>query len=288
MSTGKFGEEGLRVGSSFFWNGNVRIHAHLVGDGPPIILLHGFPEYWGVWSQQIEVLARDHLVIAPDMRGFNLSDQPSPIADYSASATASDILAIVARLNLPQVTIIGHDIGGMTAWWLASQYPDLVERLIILSSPYPGGYLQWRDQPQNAERSSYVDQLISNQALDWLQPQRLSGWVTDEGARHGLEEALGRSSLELIRGYYRANLCDSARHSWENLSPVSCPTLVIYGEHDPFLPVSSFHNTAQWVNASLTFEEIAGHGHYLHTSASQAVSDTIRHWLAANPRMRAH
>lgn len=268
----------------YFWNRDIRLHAHLFGAGPPLIFLHGFPEYWGVWTSQIEEFSRDHLVIVPDLRGFNLSAGPVDIANYTASAVASDVLAIITQLGLPKATIVGHDIGGMVAWWLASQFPLLVERLIIVSSPYPADYLTWRHQPQNKDQSAYVNALISYKTLTWLNPKRLSDWAKNEDFRHRLQAALESSELELVRHYYRANLDEGAYVCWDNLALATCPTLIIYGQQDPFVPPGCFQDAGRRVAAPLTIKEIAGHGHYLHTLASHELNAGLRQWLATNPR----
>src|SRR5688572_6318227 len=110
----------------FVVNKGVRIHYHVRGSGPPVVLLHGYPEYWNVWLHQIADLSRKYCVIAPDLRGFNLSDRPKGVEQYLAARVGEDVLAVVADLGFEKAAFVGNDLGGMVAWWLASYAPQHV------------------------------------------------------------------------------------------------------------------------------------------------------------------
>ena len=118
------------------------IHLHVVQcgpkSGPPVILLHGFPEFWYGWNKQIYLLADAGMrVIVPDQRGFNLSDKPKGISAYRLDILARDIINLMDALDIQKVNLCGHDWGGVVAWAAAVLYPDRIKRLAILDAPYP-------------------------------------------------------------------------------------------------------------------------------------------------------
>lgn len=126
--------------------------------GPPTLLLHGFPEFWYGWRHQIGPLAEAGLrVVVPDQRGYDLSDKPSGIAAYHLDRLAGDVLALADAYGFPTVRLVGHDWGGLVAWWVASCHPERIDRLAILNAPHPavvGAYM--RHHPGQWLRSAYV------------------------------------------------------------------------------------------------------------------------------------
>ena len=138
LSLGMADESGLE--ESWFTNGDIRLHAVAAGpqDGPIVILLHGFPEFWYGWHNQIAPLAdAGFRVIAPDQRGYNTSSKPAGIAAYKVSQLTSDVIAIVDQIGKDRVHVVGHDWGALIAWSVAMQHPDRVIRLAILKVPHP-------------------------------------------------------------------------------------------------------------------------------------------------------
>lgn len=123
-----------------FRNGDISLHAVAAGpaDGPVVILLHGFPEFWYGWRYQIGPLARAGLrVIVPDARGYNESSKPAGIGRYSLGELTSDVMAIADQLGRDRFFLAGHDWGAAVAWTVAQQYPERIERLAILNVPPP-------------------------------------------------------------------------------------------------------------------------------------------------------
>jgi epoxide hydrolase 4 len=107
-------------------------------DGPLVILLHGFPEFWYGWRKQIPALAAAGFrVWAPDQRGYNNSDKPPRVRDYTLDKLADDVAGLIEAAGRRRAIVVGHDWGGAVAWWVAANYPQLVERLIILNVPHP-------------------------------------------------------------------------------------------------------------------------------------------------------
>ncbi|PVE26060.1 alpha/beta hydrolase [Microvirga sp. KLBC 81] len=127
-------------------------------DGPLVILLHGFPEFWWGWRHQIEPLANAGFrVLVPDQRGYNLSDKPEGRWAYDLDTLAKDVVALSETLGYSQCSLVGHDWGGLVAWWAASRHPERIERLIAINAPHPavaGAYM--RRHPSQMLRSSYI------------------------------------------------------------------------------------------------------------------------------------
>lgn len=139
---------------------DVVLHAVDAGprDGPLVVLLHGFPEFWYGWRRQIEPLARAGFrILAPDQRGYNLSDKPPGVAAYNLDALADDVLGLVQALGRERAALVGHDWGGAVAWWAAIRRPELVERLAILNCPHPLVMRRaLRRSPAQIRRSWYI------------------------------------------------------------------------------------------------------------------------------------
>jgi pimeloyl-ACP methyl ester carboxylesterase len=113
----------------------IRLHLAELGEGPPLLLLHGWPQHWWCWRRIIGALARDYWVLAPDLRGWGWSDAPP--GDYAKATFASDILGLLDREGIERVRIIGHDWGGYAAFLLALEHPERIERLLALDITPP-------------------------------------------------------------------------------------------------------------------------------------------------------
>lgn len=127
-------------------------------DAPLVVMLHGFPEYWGAWQKQVQPLVDAGWRVAmPDQRGYGASAKPSGTAAYALDTLADDILALAQQLNAPRFNLVGHDWGGMVAWHLAARDRSAVERLVILNAPHPATFASYAlTHPLQMARSSYV------------------------------------------------------------------------------------------------------------------------------------
>jgi pimeloyl-ACP methyl ester carboxylesterase len=138
----------------------VRLHVAETGpeDGPPIILLHGFPEPWFCWRRQLDPLVEaGYRVLAPDQRGYNTSDKPRSIAAYALDSLAADVLGLIESTGWSSAALVGHDWGGIVAWWVAIRHPARVERLAILNAPHPVAFRRYlRTSLRQLLRSWYV------------------------------------------------------------------------------------------------------------------------------------
>jgi pimeloyl-ACP methyl ester carboxylesterase len=228
----------------------VRLHYAEAGSGPLVVLLHGFPEFWFAWRDQIDALAAAGFrVIAPDMRGYNLSSKPAGIASYALTLLAADVRDLITeRGGEDGALLAGHDWGGLVAWATASYHPASIRRLAILNMPHPQRMLEGLRTARQLRKSWYV--LFFG--LPWL-PERLLRLRRFEGLRGPLEhdarvgsltpadidryvEAWSQpGALTAMLGYYRATLRNRLKRDQDELPPVTAPTLIIWGERDRHL-----------------------------------------------------
>jgi epoxide hydrolase 4 len=229
--------------------GDARLHYVEAGDGPLVVLLHGFPEFWFSWRFQIPALAAAGFrVVAPDMRGYNLSSRPSSVAAYDVERVAADVRDLIRERGSERALLAGHDWGGAVAWATAMNHPGVVDRLAILNVPHPRRMLHGLRRPRQLARSWYV--LFFQ--LPWL-PERLmrvGGWrawrrLFENEARPGaftpqdmeryVEAWSQPGAPTAMTNYYRAALRQRPRRAKARIRPVEAPTLVIWGERDRHL-----------------------------------------------------
>ena len=139
--------------------GDQRLHYVEAGDGPLVVLLHGFPEFWYGWREQIQPLAAAGFrVVAPDTRGYNLSSKPDGVHAYDVGLLAADIEGLIHERGAGSAMLVGHDWGGSIAWEMAMNHPDVVERLAILNAAHPRKLSQGLHQDRKSTRlnSSHI------------------------------------------------------------------------------------------------------------------------------------
>src|SRR6516164_11532533 len=144
----------------------VRLHYVSAGNGPLILFLHGFPEFWYEWRNQLAEFGKDHLAVAPDMRGYNLSDKPEALDQYKMNVLVEDIRALADHFShQKKFVLVAHDWGGAVAWTFAIQHPDMLDKLVIVNAPHPGvfGRLLASDAAQQ-QASQYMLMFRSPQA----------------------------------------------------------------------------------------------------------------------------
>ncbi|MGH2888432.1 MAG: alpha/beta fold hydrolase [Solirubrobacteraceae bacterium] len=227
-----------------------RLHYVEAGEGPLVVLLHGFPEFWYGWRSQIPALAAAGFrVVAPDMRGYNLSAKPAGVAAYPLRRLAADVRDLINERGAQTARVAGHDWGGAVAWGVAMNHPEVVERLAILNVPHPRRLLAALRRPRQASRSWYMFFF----QLPWLPEQvtRAQRWqlfrafVLGSAARPGAFTAVDvdryveawsqPGALTAMINYYRAAFRQSPRRAETRMRVVQAPTLVIWGERDRYL-----------------------------------------------------
>ncbi len=270
-----------RVEHGYADNNGVKIHYAAIGDGPLLVMIHGFPDFWYSWREQMEALAGEYRLVAIDQRGYNLSDKPEGVESYAMPLLVSDVVAVIRSLGEEKAVVVGHDWGGMVAWQTAINAPEVVERLIILNLPHPRGLMRElaKDEEQ-AANSQYARNFQQEGAHEVFTAEALAGWVSDPTARVRYVEAFERSDFEAMLHYYKANY---PRPPYtEDTSPlvkVRCPVLVIHGLDDQYLLAAALDRTWEWIDNDLTLVTIPGAGHFVQQDATEMVNRSILAWL---------
>jgi len=228
----------------------LRFHVAMAGpvDGPLVVLLHGFPEFWYGWRKQLSALAEAGFrVWAPDQRGYNLSDKPRGVAAYAIGQLAADVAAMIETAGRERAVVVGHDWGGAVAWHLAEHFPERVERAVIVNVPHPAVMLRHlRRNPKQLWRSWYMFFF----QLPWL-PERLltfrqgallerslrrtsrPGTFSESDLKRYREAWLQPGAMSGMLNGYRAAMRNSS--SKAPAAPIRTPTLLVWGARDQFI-----------------------------------------------------
>ncbi|MCA9435969.1 MAG: alpha/beta hydrolase [Candidatus Omnitrophica bacterium] len=273
--------DGLEEG--FADSNGVKIHYVTKGKGPLIVLIHGFPEFWYSWRNQIDPLAEHFKVVAIDMRGYNKSDQPEGAENYKMRFLVEDVGAVIHHFQEEKAIVVGHDWGGMVAWSFAMFHPEMTEKLIILNLPHPKGFS--RELATNSEQqknSQYARDLQKPGAASSLTPERLASWVATGEEREAYIEAFGRSSIAGMVDYYNANYPKEPYTYDEEKTypPIQCPVLQFHGLEDPYLLKGALDGTWDWIDNEYTLVTIPDAGHFVHQDAPEIVTRRMLSWLS--------
>jgi pimeloyl-ACP methyl ester carboxylesterase len=217
-------------------------------EGPPLLLLHGFPEFWYGWRHQLGPLAdAGFRVLAPDQRGYGASEKPGPVSAYALDTLANDVAGLIEATGRPRAAVVGHDWGGIVAWWLAIRRPALIERLALLNAPHPIVFRRYlRSSPRQLVKSWYAFYF----QLPWLPEAmfRRRNWRPLIDALRGTSRTgtFTAADLETYRGawsepgaitamihWYRAALRNPPRPPPD--ARIHVPTLLIWGAKDTAL-----------------------------------------------------
>jgi len=270
-----------RVKNGFADSNGVKIHYASLGTGPLIIMIHGFPDFWYTWRDQMEALSSQFQCVAIDQRGYNLSDKPQGVENYAMPLLVGDVAAVIKSLGRDKAVIVGHDWGGIVAWSFAMAHPDMTDRLIILNLPHPRGLArELAHNPEQQKSSAYARAFQKPDAASNVKIEQLVFWVKDPEAKAKYLEAFKRSDLEGMLNYYKANY---PREPYkEDTSPVvkiKMPVLMFHGLGDTALLSGALNNTWDWMDKDLTLVTIPGAGHFVQQDASDLVSRTMKMWL---------
>jgi epoxide hydrolase 4 len=263
-------------------NNGVKIHYASTGQGPLIVMIHGFPDYWYTWRDQMQALSSGYQVVAIDQRGYNLSDKPKGVENYDLKLLVSDVVAVIKHLGKDKAIIVGHDWGGIVAWTFAMNLPQMTDKLVILNLPHPRGLSrELANNPQQQKNSSYARTFQQEGAEKQLTAEGLARWVKDPKAKEKYIEAFKQSDFEAMLNYYKRNY---PREPYkEDTSPVikvKAPVLLIHGLADTALLAGALNNTWEWIEKDLTLVTIPGAGHFVQQDASELVTRSIKMWLA--------
>jgi pimeloyl-ACP methyl ester carboxylesterase len=257
-------------------------------DGEMVILLHGFPEGAESWSKQVDALAHAGvLAVAPDLRGYGLSDAPEGVESYSIDHLAEDVRFMITAFGREAAHVAGHDWGAMVAWYFAGKYPEMTKTLTALSVPHPAALAAASrgDEDQQA-RSRYVGLFLmegkAEEVLAGDDYRRLKAMFSlgpnPDAVPRGVIDHFTRSvsrpgRLTAALNYYRANLRGGG--AWETpiqVGPITMPTTLLWGDQDPALGRTAAEATAKQVQGEYRLEVLQGAGHWLQFERPAEVS----------------
>ncbi|HUC54683.1 MAG TPA: alpha/beta hydrolase [Candidatus Cybelea sp.] len=271
-----------------FQNGAVHLHVVAAGprDGPVVVLLHGFPEFWYGWRRQIEPLAAAGFhVVVPDQRGYNLSSKPSAVAAYALTELVSDVMAIADQLGQEKIFLAGHDWGAAAAWSAALLHPQRIARLVVLNVPHPSVMRKFLStHPRQLLRSWYMFLF----QLPWLPEALFSACNFSIGARALLRSSRpGTFSAEDLARYCAAWSQPGAITSMINWyrallrvavkfpdKIVRVPTRILWGERDAFLLAEMAHESLRYCTSAELFT-FANATHWLQHEEPARVSELL-------------
>lgn len=268
----------------------INLHYVTQGEGPLMLMLHGFPEFWYSWRKQIPEFAKDHKVVAIDLRGYNDSDKPDDKEAYVMAEFIADVKGVIEGLGYDRCILVGHDWGGAIAWNFAYAYPNLVEKLIILNLPHPAKFAQGLRTPQQLLRSSYMflfqlpfvpEMLIQFDDYKALESAFLGMAVnktafTQEDLDAYKDAFAKRGAVTAALNYYR-NIFQQGLTS-QDWSVLDVPTLMIWGESDTALGKELTYGTEAYVR-DFQIKYIPHCSHWVQQEQPQLVNQYIREFL---------
>lgn len=280
----------------------VRLHYAAQGQGKLILFAHGFPEFWYAWKDQLAEFGRDHLAVAPDLRGYNLSSKPARTELYEMPCLVEDLRGLAAHFRQTKFTLVGHDWGGVVAWAFALAYPEWLDGLVIINAPHPAIFeRELRHSPAQQKASQYIQvfrtplaepMLLANNCESLVRTVLGSGLhdgqFTEEDRQAYLEAWSQPGAITGGLNYYRAapfgrpaadplpraaTLLPGAT-SWV----VKAPTLVIWGEKDSYLLPGLLNGLEEYV-PHLTLKRIPDASHWVIHERPAVVNGYIRDFL---------
>jgi len=282
------------------------IRLHYVTAGQPeqrplVVFLHGFPEFWYAWKDQLTTFGADYHAVAPDMRGYNLSSKPDAVEQYRVRHVVEDVRQLVTGLGHDRFILIGHDWGGAVAWAFALSHPEMLDGLVVVNAPHPGVFArELRDNPAQQRASQYMLMFRGPDAETTLASDDYAtlfglmvGWGEHREWMVPEDRAVYRDAWSqpgaLTGGlnYYRASGLgppsgDADRASAPTFDPnalvVRVPTLVIWGERDSALLASNLDGLDSVVPV-LTVKRVPDGSHWVVHERPDLVNGYIRDFI---------
>ncbi len=274
--------------------GGVKLHYATAGTGAKlVILLHDFPEFWYSWRHQIVALSDEYTVVAPDMRGFHLSDKPRRVSDYDINNLVDDVIGLIHHFGREKAAVIGHDWGALVAWELALNHPEYLWKVGAMQVPpvpiwkknqslkqfFASWYMFFFQIPflpeflfklsdykvlgdsmkkSTAEENIFTDTDISEYKKAWSEPFAMTAMLN----------------------YYRANFIQRFFSNYEDLPKIKVPTLFIYGEKDRAILPETVKGISEMIDGEYEEIRIPQAAHWVQQEAKTVVSETLREFLA--------
>ncbi|MDY7232936.1 alpha/beta fold hydrolase [Hyalangium rubrum] len=285
----------------------IRMHYVTHGTGEPILFLHGFPEYWGVWKPLLKEFSKDYRVIAPDLRGYNLTSRPRDVEQYRIQHLVADVRALAEHLGLRKFTLVAQDWGAFLGWSFAIRHPEYIRRFVSIDVTHPAIFdRELKENPYQQKASQYMLGILNNPhaaeelvANDFALPRKL---LFEDAIHHGArlsEEDLAEwltawrqpGVFKAGHQYYQAarigppdgngfpggsNLLeDVPQEKWK----VNFPVLMLWAEKDPYLLEDCLRGL-EVLAPNLTLHKVPGASHWLTLEKPQEVIQHLRDFFA--------
>jgi pimeloyl-ACP methyl ester carboxylesterase len=262
----------------------VPIHYVTMGEGPLLIMIHGFPDFWFTWRDQMPALSKHFKVVAISQRGYDKSGKPDGVEHYTMDKLTADVDAVRKHFKADKAVIVGHDWGGWVAWSYAMAYPQRTDRLIVMNLPHPRGIdRELKSNAKQVENSQYarnMQQPGSAATVDVAAMEsRIVSRYADPDLKRMASEAFRRSSIEAMHAYYKNNYPRPPYSDERQYPPVTCSVLLFHGLADNALLPGMLNDTWMWVQRDLTLVTLPGVGHWSQTDAAERVTKTMLQWL---------
>jgi len=269
------------LSDEFAHNNGTKIHYVAKGQGDLIVFIHGFPDFWYSWRNQLNSLSKDFRVVAVDTRGYNKSDKPKEQSQYHMSVLVEDIKTVISHEKRAKAIIVGHDWGGMIAWHFATQYPTMTDKLIILNLPYPKNLSrELTHNPIQQKNAAYARRFQESDSHKVISAEALAAVAArgDLGLSKIYAKAFNRSSLEAMMFYYRENF-PKVPYVDIDFPKISMPVLQFHGLEDTALHSDGLTGTWNEVLKDYTLVTLSDSGHWPHLDAPEKINETIRWWV---------
>ncbi len=275
----------------------IRFHYVTAGEGPLVVLLHGFPQFWYAWRHQIPELAKRFRVVAPDLRGYGDTDKPPRVADYRTGVLAADVAALVKALGHEKAHVVGHDWGGGVAWMTALEQPQVVDKLAVLNCPHPKPFSKaLRSNLRQLGRSWYmfffqipwlpeaIVRLNPDQAAErfFRGMAKRKDAFSDEDIRQFRDAMMKPGALTGMVNYYRATFRNVAamRELDRSTTKISSPTLLIWAEDDIALGKELTYGMEPLFSSSFRIEYVPNCSHWVNEEQPERVNRLLLDFLA--------
>lgn len=263
----------------------VGIEYEVIGDGPPVVLLHGFPDSGRLWRHQVPALAEAGFkVIVPDMRGYGRSDKPPEVAAYTMELLAGDVLAVMDAAGIERARVVGHDWGAAVAWAIASVAGERIDHLAVLSVGHPATF--FADGFEQNEKSWYMLLFqFAGIGEQWLSADNWANFrafFRHPDADATIAELDANGSLTPGLNYYRANIPPEVLvQRGLAFPPVQASTMGVWSSGDPALTESQMTASATNVAGPWRYERLEGPGHWMQLDAPDEINRLLVDFLPA-------
>lgn len=276
----------------------IRMHYVTEGKGPPVVLLHGFPENWYAWRHQIPALAGHFRVIAPDLRGYGDTEKPPKVSDYQIGTIAADIASVIKALGYEKAHIVGHDWGGAVAWNMAIEYPQIVDHVAVLNCPHPSIFAKaLKTNHRQMRRSWYIflfqipllpELLFKINSRKMLKRLFRGSAIrkeafTDEDLEQYYQALRKPGALTSALNYYRAAFRKKEKKdaATPKNAKIAAPVLVIWGEEDAALGKELTEGMDPLFSGPFRIQYLPNCGHWVNEEQPEIVNPLLLEFLSS-------